>query len=108
MLTSVMVKQYVYTYRNKAKCMIMFPRYHRGFSLFKVVLYPQSRLAETPADPESCAVYLAYSVTLLHHGCVLHTVVPGVPWGHAHSALPTYSLFGGMYDYLKETEFELQ
>ncbi|KAG7163305.1 pigeon-like, partial [Homarus americanus] len=56
----------------------------------------KSRLAETPADPESCAVYLAYSVTLLHHGCVLHSVVPGVPWGHAHSALPTYSLFGGV------------
>ncbi|XP_071515904.1 protein pigeon isoform X1 [Panulirus ornatus] len=57
----------------------------------------KSRLAETPADPESCAVYLAYSVTLLHHGCVLHSVVPGVPWGHAHSALPTYSLFGEHY-----------
>lgn len=60
-------------------------------------MFLQSRLAETPADPESCAVYLAYSVTLLHHGCVLHTVVPGVPWGHAHSALPTYSLFGGKF-----------
>ncbi|XP_066983004.1 protein pigeon [Macrobrachium rosenbergii] len=57
----------------------------------------KSRLAETPADPESCEVYLAYSVTLLHHGCVLHSVVPGVPWGHAHSVLPTYSLFGEHY-----------
>ncbi|KAK4299369.1 hypothetical protein Pmani_028344 [Petrolisthes manimaculis] len=57
----------------------------------------KSRLAETPADPESCVVYLAYSVTLLHHGCVLHAVVPGVPWGHAHAALPTYALFSEHY-----------
>ncbi|CAL4134378.1 unnamed protein product, partial [Meganyctiphanes norvegica] len=57
----------------------------------------KSRLAETPADPESCAVYLAYSVTLLHHGCVLHCVVPDVPWGYAHQATPTYSLFAEHY-----------
>lgn len=71
----------------------------QAISKLSLCVYLQSRLAETPADPESCAVYLAYSVTLLHHGCVLHTVVPGVPWGHAHSALPTYSLFGGKFHY---------
>ncbi|KAB7507156.1 Protein pigeon [Armadillidium nasatum] len=57
----------------------------------------QSRAAETPADPENCSVYLAYSITLLHHGCVLHCTVPGVPWGRAQNALPTYSLLSEHY-----------
>ena len=60
-------------------------------------MYFQSRLAETPADPECYSVYMAYSITLLHHGCVLHSVIPGVPWGRAHNAFPNYTLMSDHY-----------
>ncbi|KAF2364238.1 Gamma-secretase-activating protein C-terminal domain [Trinorchestia longiramus] len=56
----------------------------------------KSRQAMTPADPAYLSVFVAYSVTLLHQGCVLHAVLEEVPWTTAQTAQPSYSLMAGV------------
>lgn len=60
--------------------------------LYRPVQPPQHVLEATLS--ESNTVHFAYSVTLLHHSCVIHCVVPGIPWSHAKLMRPTFAISG--------------
>ncbi|XP_048489320.1 protein pigeon isoform X2 [Plutella xylostella] len=52
---------------------------------------------EDGGDLKESGVNFAYSITILHHGCVAHSVVPDLPWALAKSLRPSYTLYGDTY-----------
>ncbi|XP_026731538.1 protein pigeon [Trichoplusia ni] len=52
-----------------------------------------SLVMEDSADLKDSGVNFAYSITLLQHGCVVHSVVPDLPWSLAKSLRPSYTLY---------------
>lgn len=60
--------------------------------LYRPVQPPQHILESALSD--SNTVHFAYSVTLLHHSCVIHCVVPGIPWARVKLMKPTFTLYG--------------
>ena len=60
--------------------------------MYRPVQPPQHILDSALSD--SNTVHFAYSVTLLHHSCVIHCVIPGIPWNRAKLMRPTFALYG--------------
>lgn len=56
----------------------------------------QTPSKETPseAQTENNAVHFSYSVTLLHHGCIIHCAIPGIPLDKAKFMKPTFTMHG--------------
>lgn len=49
---------------------------------------------ETQMEAHSNTVHFSYSVTLLHHGCIIHCAIPGIPLEKAKFMKPTFTMHG--------------
>lgn len=49
---------------------------------------------ETVAAVQNETVHFSYSVTLLHHGCIAHCAIPGIPLDQAKYMKPTFTMHG--------------
>lgn len=45
-------------------------------------------------ETNSNTVHFSYSVTLLHHGCIIHCAIPGIPLEKAKFMKPTFTMYG--------------
>ncbi|XP_063394739.1 protein pigeon [Cydia fagiglandana] len=52
-----------------------------------------SLVLEDSADVKDSGVNFAYSVTVLQHGCVIHSVLPDLPWTLAKALRPSHTLY---------------
>ncbi|KAF5296648.1 hypothetical protein FQR65_LT10188 [Abscondita terminalis] len=57
-------------------------------------LYQPVQPACNIEENDSTPVHFAYSVTVLHQSCVIHCVIPGIPWNQAKNIRPTFLLYG--------------
>ncbi|KAK6623966.1 hypothetical protein RUM44_010823 [Polyplax serrata] len=60
-------------------------------------LYQPVQSSPTEEPEGENTVHFAYSITLLHHGRVIHSVVPGIPWNSAKTMRPVFALLGYQY-----------
>lgn len=49
---------------------------------------------DVPATQQNDTVHFSYSVTLLHHGCIVHCAIPGIPLDKAKFMKPTFTMHG--------------
>ncbi|GLV45117.1 pigeon [Carabus blaptoides fortunei] len=59
--------------------------------LYQPVKYQNTDSLSLADDPQA-NVNFAYSITLLHHSCVIHCVIPGIPWSEAKKLCPMFML----------------
>ncbi|XP_047985290.1 protein pigeon isoform X2 [Leguminivora glycinivorella] len=52
-----------------------------------------SLVLEDSVDLKDSGVNFAYSVTVLQHGCVIHSVLPDLPWSLAKALRPSHILY---------------
>ncbi|XP_022909913.1 protein pigeon isoform X2 [Onthophagus taurus] len=57
-------------------------------------LYQPVKSSYKLEDEDECPVNFAYSVTVLHHGCIIHCVIPGIPWKQAKCIRPLFMFYG--------------
>ena len=53
-------------------------------------------LMQQDTEADNTTVHMAYSVTLLHHGILVHCMIPGIPWAEAYQRRPTFAIDKGM------------
>lgn len=63
-------------------------------------LKPVQPAVQLEEDDET-EVHFAYSVTVLHHSCVVHCVVPGIPWKKAKTIRPLFNIYGKLTNMLE-------
>ncbi|KAF2885779.1 hypothetical protein ILUMI_20414 [Ignelater luminosus] len=57
-------------------------------------LYQPVQPAINLEENDETPVHFAYSVTVLHQSCVIHCVIPGIPWNRAKAIRPIFILYG--------------
>uniref|UniRef100_A0A1Y1MZ75 Gamma-secretase-activating protein C-terminal domain-containing protein n=2 Tax=Photinus pyralis TaxID=7054 RepID=A0A1Y1MZ75_PHOPY len=56
-------------------------------------LYQPVQTTTNLEENDCTPVHFAYSVTVLHQSCVIHCVIPGIPWNQAKTIRPTFMLY---------------
>lgn len=58
------------------------------------ILFLYLQPTKSPDSDEVATVSFAYSVTILHQGCLVHCVIPDVEWEKAKTMKPTFTMHG--------------
>lgn len=77
---------------DKYMCPILFSENSTNLSIFYT--FKPVQPTEKFSDDDVSPVHFAYSITLLHQSCVLHCVIPGIPWNQAKAIRPLFKLYG--------------